>query len=74
MKIITKNAVYVQKNDISFLTHGDFEIRKYLSEDCKYFVIQFKVNEYDDKIKEENTEQETMSKRLVKKIKTIFKK
>lgn len=72
--IETAMSISIMKRQEKDSFFGNYGIRKYLSEDCKYFVIQFKVNEYDDKIKEENIEQENMSKRLVKKIKTIFKK
>jgi len=54
-----------EKKDSFF---GDYEIRKYLTEDSQYIVIEFKVKNYDEK------SQETISKKLVKKIKTIFKK
>jgi len=66
-------SVAIMKREDKDSFFGDYEIRKYLSEDCKYFVIQFKVKEYDDKLETENIEQETISKQLVKKIKTIFK-
>ena len=48
---------------------GDYEISKYLTEDSKYLVIEFKAKNHEEKV-----EEESKTKKLLKRIKNILKK